>query len=298
MGVVVCILIIAIILLILYIVIIQLQLRRLIDQLHKRLTQHARQPISIELLNKDLNKLTGYINKYLKAEETLRLKSIREDRRFKELIVNISHDLRTPLTAIKGYQQLVKKGELSQLQLRKLEIAMKHTEELENLIESFFEYSYLSNSEPEMHLERTNLNNLVVECLVAFIPNLEEKNLEVKFEETPPIFVHTDKKMVKRIVQNLLRNCIQHSKGEIEVRLFVEEKAILSFKNPVHDPSAIDEEQLFDRFYTGDQARSKSTGLGLAIVKLLAEKLGGGVKVVKQNEFLDIRVGFPLYKRP
>jgi signal transduction histidine kinase len=294
--IVVSILIIIVFLLALYIVMIQLQLRSVNDQLQKRLAKHTRQPVSVELINKDLNKLTVNINKYLKAEEMLRLKVIREDRKFRELIVNISHDLRTPLTAIKGYQQLVRKGELSEVQMKKLEIAVKHTEELENLIEYFFEYSYLSNSEPEINLERTNLNNLVAEGLVAFIPNIEEKNLAVQFEETSPIFVFVDKKMVRRIIQNLIRNCIQHSDGVIEVRLLMEEKAIISFKNPINDSSKVDEEQLFDRFYTGDKARSKSTGLGLAIVKLLAEQMGGGAHAVIQNNDLDIRVSLPLYK--
>ncbi|WP_233099710.1 histidine kinase dimerization/phospho-acceptor domain-containing protein [Bacillus velezensis] len=96
--------------LVLYIVLIQLQLRNINYQLEKRLTEYTRQPVSVELINKDLNKLVVNINKYLKAEESLRLKRIREDRKFRELIVNISHDLRTPLTAIKGYQQLIKRA--------------------------------------------------------------------------------------------------------------------------------------------------------------------------------------------
>ncbi|MDM5300769.1 HAMP domain-containing sensor histidine kinase [Bacillus subtilis] len=297
MEIVVAILTILIILLVLYIVLIQLQLRNINYQLEKRLTEHTRQPVSVELINKDLNKLTVNINRYLKAEESLRLKSIREDRKFRELIVNISHDLRTPLTAIKGYQQLVKNGELSYEQQKKLEIAVKHTDELENLIQYFFEYTYLTNSEPEIDLERTNLNNLVAESLVAFIPILEENNLAVQFKETSPIFVLADKKMVKRIIQNLIRNCIQHSEGDIEVRLLLlKDRVMISFKNPIKDAYKVDEEQLFDRFYTGDRARNKSTGLGLAIVKLLAEQMCGNTEAIVESESLDIRVSLPLYK--
>ncbi|MGG0052669.1 sensor histidine kinase [Bacillus atrophaeus] len=297
MEIVVAILTILIILSVLNIVLIQLQLRNINYQLEKRLTEHTRQPVSVELINKDLNKLTVNINKYLKAEESLRLKSIREDRKFRELIVNISHDLRTPLTAIKGYQQLVKKGELSYEQQKKIEIAVKHTDELENLIQYFFEYTYLTNSEPEIDLERTNLNNLVAESLVAFIPILEENNLAVHFKETSPIFVLADKKMVKRIIQNLIRNCIQHSEGDIEVRLLLlKDRVMISFKNPIKDAYKVDKEQLFDRFYTGDRARNKSTGLGLAIVKLLAEQMCGSTEAIVQSESLDIRVSLPLYK--
>jgi len=284
-----------IVLLIMYILLIQLQLRNINHQLNKRLTENTRQPVSLELINKELNNLTANINRCLKAEETLRLKGIQSDKKFKELIANISHDLRTPLTAIKGYQQLMEKGELTEEQRKKLEIAQRHTEELGQLIVHFFEYSYLLNAEPEIKLEQVNLTNLVTECLVASIPIMEERNLKVHFEEASPIFVSVDKEMLIRIVNNLIRNCAQHSIGEIEVQLQVCENAMISFKNPVKGPSKIDVDQLFDRFYSSDKARNKSTGLGLAIVKLLAEKMGGKAEAVLQNELLDIRVSLPLY---
>ena len=290
------ILIIIIIILVTYILLIQLQLRGINRQLIKRLTESTRQPVSLELINKGLNDLTANINKCLKAEDTLRLKGFRAEKKFKELIANISHDLRTPLTAIKGYQQLMEKGDLAGEQRKKLEIVQRHTEELGKLIEHFFEYSYLLNAEPEINLERINLTNLVTECIVASIPIFEGKNLKIHLEETPPIYILADKELVIRIVDNLIRNCAQYSVGEIEVGLQVCKDAVISFRNPVKDTSKLDVNQLFDRFYTSDKARNKSTGLGLAIVKLLAEKMGGKAEVVMHNELLDIRVSLPRMK--
>jgi signal transduction histidine kinase len=294
-NIVVVILIVIILVLVIYIGLMQLQLRKINLQLEKRLREHTRQPVSVELINKDINKLTTIVNKYLKVEENIRLKSIREDKKFKELIVNISHDLRTPLTAIKGYQQLMKREELSQEQIRRLKIAEKHTEDLENLIQHFFEYSYLSNAEPMINLERTNLNSLVGECLVTFIPYLEENKLSIQLNQTPSIFVLADKHLVQRIIKNLIHNCIQHSQGQIQVSLLMEENAIISFKNQVENLTANEGERLFERFYTGDQARSKSGGLGLSIVKLLAEQMGGSTQAIIQNNTLEIRVSLPLY---
>jgi signal transduction histidine kinase len=91
-----------IIILVAYIVYSQLQIRHLNRQLNKRLREHTRQPVSLDLINSDLNELAVNINKSLKAEENLRLKVIQEEKKFKEMIANVSHDLRTPLTAIKG----------------------------------------------------------------------------------------------------------------------------------------------------------------------------------------------------
>lgn len=291
----VCILTIFIILLVVYIVFFQLQLRNINRQLDKRLTEKTRQPISLQLQSRKLNALAVNINKCLKAEEAFRLNSIREEKRFKELITNISHDLRTPLTAIKGYQQLIKNGELTDNQQKKLQIAQKHTEELGQLIEHFFEYSYLITAEPELNMERINLTNLVTECLIASVPTLEENNLAVYLEETPPIFVLADKEMFMRIIQNLIRNCVQHCNGDIEVRLLAMENAIISFRNPVENTSEIDVERLFERFYTGDKARIKNTGLGLSIVRLLAEQMGGSAVASLQNGLLDIQVRIPLF---
>lgn len=283
-----------VILLVVYMVISQLQLRSINRQLTKRLQEHTRQPITLQLINKDINSLAININKAFKAEENLRLDVVREEKRFKEMMANISHDLRTPLTAIKGYQQLIEKGTLSDEQRRKLQIAQKHSDELGRLIEHFFEYTYLVNAEIVPQIEKINLTNLLTECLAGSITALEEHNLSVDFEETPPIFITADKEMTTRIIQNLIRNCIQHSNSNIKVQILSAANAVISFSNFVDDASEIDVEQLFDRFYTNDKARSKTTGLGLAIVKLLAEQMGGSASASLQNGVLDIRVELPL----
>ncbi|MDR3644299.1 MAG: HAMP domain-containing sensor histidine kinase [Clostridia bacterium] len=283
-----------VILFICYIVFLQLQLRSINRQLDKRLTEKTRQPIRLELFNHELNALAVNINRCLKAEETLRLDGVREEKHFKELIANISHDLRTPLTAIKGYQQLMEKGGLSQEQQKKLQTAQRHADELGSLIEHFFEYSYLVNAELKLNPERINLTNLTAECLAEAVTLFEGNNLAVHFEQAPPVFVMADREMTVRILQNLIRNCAMHSAGDVTVRLQADQKAVLSFENPVRDGSKIDTERLFDRFYTADKARSSTTGLGLSIVKLLAEQMGGSVGAAIREGLLEIRVELPL----
>jgi signal transduction histidine kinase len=280
-----------------YIAFLQRQLRSINRQLDRRLTEHTRQPIRLELLSREMNKLAIHINKCLKAEETLRLKGIQEEKNFKELIANISHDLRTPLTAIKGYQQLLQNSELTADQQQKLQTAHKHADELGRLIDRFFEYSYLLSAETEPNLERVNLTNFVAECLAASVTTLEEQHLAVNLKEAPPVFVLADQEMLTRMINNLIRNCVQHARGdiEIEVSLPVTGKAILSFKNSVRNGASMDANRLFDRFYTGDKARTAGTGLGLSIVRLLAEQMGGSTSASLQGGFLDIRVELPVY---
>lgn len=294
LSIAVGILAIIVLMLMLYILVIRTQLRRINRQLENRLAGDTRQPIRIELINHELNQLTSNINKCLKAEETLRLECVREEKRFKELIANISHDLRTPLTAIRGYQQLMEKGQLTEGQRKKLGIAQKHAEQLGQLVDHFFEYSYLLNSELKPQLVRINLTNLLTECLAGYVSTFEEHGLTLSFEETSPIFVLADKEMTLRIIQNLLRNCITHSAGNVEVKLSALQTAVISIKNPIENTSQIDTTRLFDRFYTGDKSRSKTTGLGLPIVKILAEEMGGNVVADLYKNQLTIQVEFPL----
>ncbi|MFO1446132.1 HAMP domain-containing histidine kinase [Bacillus sp. Bva_UNVM-123] len=284
-----------VILFIVYHVILQRQLHNMNKQLDKRLAKNTRQPLSIELFNKELSNLAINMNKCLKVEENLRLNSIREEKRFKELIAYISHDLRTPLAAIKGYQQLIEKEGLSEEQHKKMKTAQKHADELERLIHQFFEYSYLLNSESKPNRERINITNFLMECLVTSIAVFEERKLSVKFEEQKPIFAFADKEMLTRIIQNLISNCTAHSSGDIVVQVIAEETAVISFRNPLSNPSEVDIGHLFDCFYTADKARSKTTGLGLTIVKELAEQMGGQAKAILQENMLEIRVELPLY---
>ena len=283
-----------VLLLTLYIISLQLQLKNINKQLIKRLEEDTHQSISLELINKELNTLVSNINRCLREDETHRVDLIRKEKYFKDMIANISHDLRTPLTAIKGYQQLIGKGTLSKEQLQKLQIAQKHADELGRLIENFFEYSYLVNTEPIFKMEKINVTNLMSECLVESINLFEENNLEVQFDEKYPIFIFADKEMTVRIIRNLIKNCIQHSASNIQVKILSGKTVSISFKNLIKNTSGIDVKRLFDRFYSVAEARGKSTGLGLAIVKLLAEQMGGSVEAFLQDKMLEIRVNLPV----
>lgn len=276
-----------------YIVLLQMQMRSINRQLTKRLQENTCQPVSLELISKELNTLAANINKCLKAEETLRLSSVREEKQFKELIANISHDLRTPLTAIRGYQQLMEKGELNEEQKYRLHIAQKHTDELSDLIKYFFEYTYLMNAEKEISKIEINLTNLVVECLAESINEFEEKRLAVHFQEEIPVFVLTDKEILTRIIRNLIRNCISHANGDVTVQVLSSYQAVIIFRNPVNKEQEIDAKRLFDRFYTADKSRGKTTGLGLSIVKQLTEQLEGEVTATVQNGIFEIKVILP-----
>ena len=289
---------ISVLILFLYIIFILKQLKSINKQLDKRLIENTRQPLNIELFNKTITNLSKNINRCLKLEEKRRLESINDQKQFKELISNISHDLRTPLTSIKGYQQLLEKTPLDKHQVQLLKTAQKSKDELGLLIENFFEYSYLVTAKTEPNFKKININNLIVECVLSYIAILEEKNLNVNIKETPPVFVLGDKNMLIRIIENLLNNCAKHSLGDIDIKIEFLQNAKITFTNPINQDTNINVDKLFHRFYTSDSTRNKSTGLGLSIVEFLVKQMDGnvGAYLNKTDHTLSIFFEIPLFK--
>lgn len=272
---------------------IQKQLRSINKQLNKRLEENKLQPLSIELMNKNLNNLTMNINRLLKKEEEWNIQRTREEKNFKEMIANISHDLRTPLTAIKGYQQLIRSENLSEKQEEKLTIAEKHTDELGSLIDHFFEYSYALNAERNLKYEKVEISQLVAECLAGDVSLFENRNLKIKFETDSFAYAYIDREAGMRIVQNLVKNAAQYSAGDVTVRIYVSDVITLIFSNAVN--YYVDAEHIFNRFYTGDEMRARSGGLGLSIVKLLTEQMGGEAYADLDGNILSVFISFPKY---
>ena len=289
---------ISVLILFLYIIFILKQLKSISKQLDKRLIENTRQPLNIELFNKTITNLSKNINRCLKLEEKRRLESINDQKQFKELISNISHDLRTPLTSIKGYQQLLEKTPLDKHQVQLLKTSQKSTDELGLLIENFFEYSYLVTAKTEPNFKKININNLIVECVLSYIAIFEEKNLNVNIKETPPVFVLGDKNMLIRIIENLLNNCAKHSLGDIDIKIEFLQNAKITFTNPINQDTNINVDKLFHRFYTSDSTRNKSTGLGLSIVEFLVKQMDGnvGAYLNKTDHTLSIFFEIPLFK--
>lgn len=289
---------ISVLILFLYIIFILKQLKSINKQLDKRLIENTRQPLNIELFNKTITNLSKNINRCLKLEEKRRLESINDQKQFKELISNISHDLRTPLTSIKGYQQLLEKTPLDKHQVQLLKTAQKSTDELGLLIENFFEYSYLVTAKTEPNFKKININNLIVECVLSYIAIFEEKNLNVNIKDTHPVFVLGDKNMLIRIIENLLNNCAKHSLGDIDIKIEFLQNAKITFTNPINQDTNINVDKLFHRFYTSDSTRNKSTGLGLSIVEFLVKQMNGnvGAYLNKTDHTLSIFFEIPLFK--
>lgn len=251
--------------------------------------------ISLTLVDARLNELAAQINENMELQKQLRIDARKSEQRLKDSIAGVSHDLRTPLTAIIGYIQMLERSGLSGEQQEKAMVILKKANAMRELVESFFELSVMESGQPELAEEPVNFTNIVSEAVVDFIPRFEAAELKPDVDlGDKSLYMAGDTTALRRIVQNLLSNALKYTAGRVEVTL--EESAgkiILAVANEVRPDTPPDMERLFERFYTADDSRnSGSAGLGLYIVKLLAEKMQGAVSASLENKTLSIYIVF------
>lgn len=230
--------------------------------------------LSLPCRDRELRRLASALNQELRTLRQERLRYQQGDKELKEAVVNISHDLRTPLTAISGYLQLLKSQELPPDAQRYLGQIESRTESMKRLTEELFRYSVVV-SEENLAREPVDLRRAVEEALLSFYGALEGRGIEpqVRLPEEP-VVRQLDPSALSRVLGNILTNALKYSAGDLEVTL--EESGRLTFSNaaPGLDPVAAG--RLFDRFYTVEAARN-STGLGLSIAKELTQRMGGSI---------------------
>lgn len=240
----------------------------------ERRGQETNTLLSLPCRDRELRRLASALNQELRALRQERLRYQQGDKELKEAVVNISHDLRTPLTAISGYLQLLQGQDLPPDTRRYLEQIESRTESMKRLTEELFRYSVVV-SEENLAGEPVDLRRAVEEALLSFYGALEGRGIEpqVRLPETP-VIRQLDPAAVNRVLGNILTNALKYSAGDLEVTL--EESGRLTFSNaaPGLDPVAAG--RLFDRFYTVEAARN-STGLGLSIAKELTQRMGGSI---------------------
>lgn len=257
------------------------------EKFEEKINEETNTLVDISSGDKDMRELAASLNRNVAEMNNLRHKYSCGDEEIKKAVTNISHDLRTPLTAISGYLELLKKEEKSESAERYLEIIENRTEAMKGLTEEMFRFSMVTSSETQLNLTEINICSLVEESLADNYVILKEKGISPQIEMPESIMVVTDKKVVFRIFGNIITNAAKYSDGDLKI--VAKESGVVEFSNTAKGLSVTQVSRLFDRFYTVNDAR-QSTGLGLSISKELVHQLGGTINAEYENDTLTISV--------
>ena len=268
-------------------------MQKSVDEICSCLSEHlssdTNQLITVSSSDKHVRLLASEIAKQLAELRRQRRQYINGDRELKEAVTNISHDLRTPLTAICGYLELLEAEEMTDNTRRYVEQISNRTEALKALTEELFRYSVIS-SVSALSYEKVNVGRVLEETLISFYGAFEQKNITPNISLPDGVIIRSlDKSALSRIFGNIISNAVKYSDGDFAVTMT--DAGEITFSNTASELSSVDVGKLFDRFYTVDSAR-KSTGLGLSIAKLLTERMGGCISADYKGNTLSITLAF------
>ncbi len=248
--------------------------RRMREQLADETTAR----LSLPCPSAGAEELLSCLNQLLELRQEERARYRRKEQELRRQIANVSHDLRTPLTSILGYLQLLEGDGLSpERKAEYLAVIEGRARTLQTFIAAFYDLSRIEGGELPLEREQVDLRRALSDQLAASYGQIEEAGLDMEVELAdglPPVWA--DSGAAARIFSNLLTNALRHGKDALSVRLYRAGNVIVSaFSNRAEGLTAEDAAHVFERFYTADKMRTgQSTGLGLAIVKALAERMG------------------------
>ena len=273
-------------LLILKLVLMRMSIRQITSQLDMILTEDTNAVIGIDSSDKELCRLANELNRQLRRLRNEQLRYINGDRELKEAVTNISHDIRTPLTAIMGYLDVMQRSSLSPEVERRLGIIRERAEAMKQLTEELFRYSVILSSESREAMVPTDIGMALEDSIMSHYAALSEMGITPVVELSDAKITRTlDPTMLSRVFANLFSNALKYSSGDLRITLT--EPCIITFSNSAPELTQIQVERLFDRFYTVEAAR-KSSGLGLSIAKSFVEQMGGDITASLENGILSI----------
>lgn len=293
--VLICSLALAALCLLAYLLVLRHSLREAAEELDEKLRTDTNTLISISSGDRAMQSLVTHINRQLQALRRERLRLHSGNAELTAAVTNVSHDLRTPLTALCGYLDLLEQEPQTEAAARYLAVIRERTDAMRALMEELFRYSVLTATADELHTEPVCLNDVLEQSLAGFYGALSARGItpSVQLPEEK-VIRPLDAAALRRVFDNILSNAAKYSDGDLAVVLAPDGK--VTFSNRASALSRVEAARLFDRFYTVDSARG-STGLGLSIAKLLTEKLHGTISADYENETLRICIAFPTEKQ-
>ncbi len=271
--------------------IIKRNLKKLSEDFKEKINIDTNTLITVSTNDKYIRKIASDLNVQLKLLRKKYHTFCKGDSQVKNSITNISHDLRTPLTSVIGYLNLLEQEINSEKASRYISIMKERTETMKKLTEEFFSYSVVVSYEEEnIILQPVVINEVLEESIASFYTTITERNIVPLIDITEEKIIRSlDRTALLRIFSNLLNNAIKYSDGDLEILL--NDQGQIIFSNTASKLDEIKVGRLFERFYTVENARI-ATGIGLAISKELTHKMNGKISAYLKNNKLFVCIEF------
>lgn len=251
--------------------------------------------LTSDLPLKEFNELIDGINEVIDQSREIRESAQHNEMQLKETITNLSHDIRTPLTSLDGYFQLLQQSDSEEERRKYVGIIQSRISSLKEMLEELFTYTRLQDADYELETELIDFGKCVYDTVFSFYDECQNRGIEPQVDFCGGhLFVRGNEEAVRRALQNLIRNALVHGHKGISLELFEENgKAVFRCSNDVAHPEEIDIERVFSRFYKADSARTHtSTGLGLSIAKGLVERMDGEIRAELEGECFVVEILF------
>lgn len=245
--------------------------------------------ITSDLHLKGLKRLCSNLNLMYSKYSYASLRKRESEKEFKEMLSYIAHDVRTPLTSVEGYIELLEENDTNFKNERYYKIINTRLKDVENILEKFFLYAKLINDDYKIENTKCNVYEVCCQSVLNFYSEIIAKgiNPEIEFDKRD-IEIYANKEMLMKLFDNLISNAIKHGNGDLKIVL---EKNEIRISNTIKNPSKIEIDKIFNRFYKGDESRSNiSSGLGLTIAKKIVSLVNGEIEAIISENIFSINI--------
>jgi signal transduction histidine kinase len=251
----------------------------------------------LDFREKTLMDLVDELNQMIDAFEEKNRQAKQMEENVKLSIAGLSHDLRTPLTSINGYVQLLHATTDETKRAHYLKMIEHSVKRLIEMTDNFYDLARIETNQKDITLSSISLANLVEEIFLSFYEQLEEKKIELQFpEQIGDRQIIADQLMLTRVIQNIVQNILRYAKSKAVISYEKKENyVVLSVINDVKPDSKVAVEKVFMRFYTEVTSRTntEASGLGLYMSKKLVEKMNGKMDAELKDNWFMLKICLP-----
>ena len=254
------------------------QMKSIRSQVHFISRNDTNKRISFYGKSRSFRRLAKDINEIIDSYDERHDRILREDKEIKDTLTNMSHDIRTPLTSLKGYFELLDQTDDPEERKKYTNIIYGRIESLSEILETMFLYTKVSNVNFKISIDPIECSKIILETMFEYYDDFQEKGYDVDIDVDEGIRILGNEQSLKRIMQNLIRNSLVHGGGDVKLSVKPEEgkKVKIILDNLLEEGQHPDPNRVFDRYYKGDASRhTGSSGVGLSVVKKLVESMNG-----------------------